>query len=213
MGAADIITKPLHPKLLRTRLNTHLQARRSQLRINSISNLDMLTSIYNRREFDARLLSEWGRGARSGHSLALLMIDVDKFRDFNNNYGHLRGDECLVTVAQLLGSRMLRCGDLIARYGGEVFVVLLPGVDVNGAFKVAQECQQVIAGAKISHSTSPVAPYVTVSIGVAAMLPIYKQSCTLIIEQVEIALYQAKKEGRNRVCAFDHDTPDNAAPR
>jgi diguanylate cyclase (GGDEF)-like protein len=172
----------------------------------------VLTSIYNRREFDARLLSEWGRGARSGHSLALLMIDVDQFSEFNNNHGHLRGDECLVTVAQLLGSRMQRCGDLIARYDGEVFVALLPEVDVNGALKVAQECQQAIARAKIPHSTSPVVPYVTVSIGVTAMLPIYDKSCTLIIEQVEIALYQAKQEGRNRVCAFDNDTPDNAAP-
>jgi PleD family two-component response regulator len=91
MGAADIITKPFHPKLLRARLNTHLQARRSRRQINSISNVDVLTSIYNRREFDARLLSEWGRGARSGHSLALLMIDVDKFSEFNNNHGHLHG--------------------------------------------------------------------------------------------------------------------------
>jgi diguanylate cyclase (GGDEF)-like protein len=173
----------------------------------------VLTSIYNRREFDARLLSEWGRGARSGHSLALLMIDVDKFSEVNNNYGHLRGDECLVTVAQLLGNCMLRCGDLIARYDGEVFVALLPGVDVNGALKVAQECQQAIAGAKIPHPTSPVAPYVTVSIGVAAMLPIYEKSCTLITEQAEIALYQAKQEGHNRVCAFDNGTQDNAEPR
>jgi diguanylate cyclase (GGDEF)-like protein len=213
IGAADIITKPFHPKLLRARLNTHLQARRSRLQINSISNIDVLTSIYNRREFDARLLSEWGRGARNGHSLALLMIDVDKFSEFNNNQGHLHGDECLVTVAQLLGSRLLRCGDLMARYSGEVFVALLPGVDVNGALKVARECQQAIAGTKIPHSTSPVAPYVTVSVGVAAMLPIYDKSCTLIIEQAEIALYQAKQEGRNRVCAFDNDTPDNAVPR
>jgi diguanylate cyclase (GGDEF)-like protein len=124
----------------------------------------------------------------------------------------LRGDECLVSVAQLLGSRMQRCGDMMARYGGEVFVSLLPGVDVNGALKVAQECQQAIAGAKIPHSTSPIAPYVTVSIGVAAMLPIYEKSCTLIIEQAEVALYQSKQEGRNRVCAFDNGTPDSAAP-
>jgi diguanylate cyclase (GGDEF)-like protein len=213
MGAADIITKPLHPKLLRARLNTHLQARRSQLQINRISNVDVLTSIYNRREFDARLFLEWGRGARTGHSLALLMIDVDRFREFNNHNGHLRGDECLVTLAQLLGSRMLRSGDMMARYGGEVFVALLPGVDVSGALKVAQACQQAITGAKIPHSTSPVAPYVTVSIGVAAMLPIYDKSCTLIIEQVEIALYQAKKEGRNRICVFDNGSPDNVAPR
>ncbi len=202
-GAADFITKPFHPRVLRARLNMHLQARRSQQQLNNIARVDALTSVCNRREFDMRLLSEWGRGARSEETLALLMIDVDKFKEYNDHHGHLRGDDCLIAVAQILESCMQRSGDLIARYGGEEFVALLPEAELDGAIKVAQDCLDGVLGAKIPHVTSSVEPYVTVSIGVAAMLPIYDKSCTLLIEQADIALYQAKQSGRNRICSFD----------
>ncbi len=202
-GAADFIAKPFHPRVLQARLKMHLQARRSQQALNNIARVDALTSVCNRREFDLRLLSEWRRGARSEHSLALLMIDVDKFKEYNDHHGHLRGDDCLVAVAQILERCMQRPGDLIARYGGEEFVALLPEVDIEGAFKVAQDCHAAVLAAQIPHVTSPVSPYVTVSIGVAAMVPIYDKSSTLLIEQADIALYQAKQSGRNRVCSFD----------
>jgi diguanylate cyclase (GGDEF)-like protein len=203
-GAADFIAKPFHPRVLRARLNMHLQARRSQQQLNNIARVDALTSVCNRREFDMRLLAEWGRGARSDHTLALLMIDVDKFKEYNDHHGHLRGDDCLVAVAQILENCMQRPGDLIARYGGEEFVALLPQAELDGALKVAQDCLDGVLAAKIPHVTSSVAPYVTVSIGVAAMLPIYEKSCTLLIEQADIALYQAKQGGRNRICRFDY---------
>jgi diguanylate cyclase (GGDEF)-like protein len=203
-GAADFIAKPFHPRVLRARLNMHLQARRSQQQLNNIARVDALTSVCNRREFDMRLLAEWGRGARSDNTLALLMIDVDKFKEYNDHHGHLRGDDCLVAVAQILENCMQRPGDLIARYGGEEFVALLPQAELDGALKVAQDCLDGVLAAKIPHVTSSVAPYVTVSIGVAAMLPIYEKSCTLLIEQADIALYQAKQGGRNRICRFDY---------
>ena len=203
-GAADFIAKPFHPRVLRARLNMHLQARRSQQLLNNIARVDALTGVCNRREFDMRLLSEWGRGARSGNTLALLMIDVDKFKEYNDQHGHLRGDECLVAVAQILENCMQRSSDLVARYGGEEFVALLPQAEMDGAIKVAQDCLEAVLAAKIPHVTSSVAPYVTVSIGVAAMLPIYDRSCTLLIEQADIALYQAKHSGRNRICSFDN---------
>jgi len=201
-GAADFIAKPLHPRVLQARLNMHLQARRSQQQLNNIARIDALTSVCNRREFDMRLLSEWGRGARAGHSLALLMIDVDKFKQYNDHHGHLRGDDCLVQVARILEDCMQRSGDLVARYGGEEFVALLPEADLEGAMKVALDCLESVLEAKIPHVTSSVAPYVTVSIGVAAMEPIYDKSCTLLIEQADVALYQAKQGGRNRVVSF-----------
>ena len=203
-GAADFIAKPFHPRVLRARLKMHLQARRSQQQLNNIARVDSLTSVCNRREFDMRLLSEWGRGARTGHSLALLMIDVDKFKEYNDHLGHLRGDDCLVAVAQLLNDCMQRPGDLIARYGGEEFVALLPEASFDGALKVAQDCLDAIRDAKMPHVTSSVSPYVTISIGIAAMQPIYDKSCTLLIEQADIALYQAKQNGRNRICSFEY---------
>ena len=201
-GAADFITKPFHPKVLQARLNMHLQAQRSQQQLNNIARVDALTSICNRREFDLRLMAEWGRGARTDNSLALLMIDVDKFKEYNDHHGHLRGDECLVAVAQVLNSCIQRTGDLLARYGGEEFVVLLPDSDLEGALKVAQDCHTAILDARLPHVTSNISIYVTVSIGVAAMLPIYERSNTLLIEQADIALYQAKHNGRNRICSF-----------
>ncbi len=201
-GAADFIARPFHPKVLQARLNLHLQARRSQQQLNKIARVDALTSVCNRREFDLRLMSEWGRGARAGQSLALLMIDVDKFKEYNDRHGHLRGDECLVTVAQILNSCMQRSSDLIARYGGEEFVVLLPESDIGGAFKVAEDCLAAIVKARLAHINSDVAPHVTVSIGAAAMLPIYERSSTLLIEQADIALYQAKQNGRNQIVRF-----------
>ncbi len=202
-GAADYIGKPFHPRVLQARLNMHLQARRSQQLLNNMARIDALTSICNRREFDLRLMSEWGRGARTGKPLSLLMIDVDKFKEYNDHHGHLRGDDCLVAVAKVLESCMQRPGDLIARYGGEEFVALLPEADLEGALNVAEQCREAIFDANLPHVTSSVAPCVTVSIGVASMIPVHEHSSTLLIEQADINLYQAKQSGRNRVCSFE----------
>ena len=202
-GAADFIAKPFHPRVLGARLNMHLQARESQRQLNNIARVDGLTSISNRREFDLRLMAEWSRGARTGQELALLMIDVDKFKQYNDHYGHLRGDECLIAVARILKSCTQRTSDLIARYGGEEFVLLLPDCELEGALTVAEDCLEALLGADLEHANSNVASCVTVSIGVAAMLPIHDRSSTILIEQADVALYQAKQDGRNRICSFD----------
>jgi diguanylate cyclase (GGDEF)-like protein len=202
-GAADFIARPFHPKVLRARLNMHLQARESQRQLNNIARVDGLTSICNRREFDLQLMSEWSRGARTGQPLALLMIDVDRFKQYNDHYGHLRGDDCLISVARILNACSQRTSDLIARYGGEEFVVLLPESDLEGAMTVAEDCLNAFEEAELEHVNSDVEPYVTVSIGVAAMLPIHDKSSTILIEQADVALYQAKQNGRNRICSFN----------
>jgi diguanylate cyclase (GGDEF)-like protein len=202
-GAADFIAKPFHPRVLRARLNMHLQAREAQRQLSKIARVDALTSICNRREFNLRLMSEWSRGARTGQPLALLMIDVDRFKQYNDHYGHLRGDECLIAVAQILSSCIQRTSDLIARYGGEEFVALLPESDLKGALKVAEECREALEKARLGHPGSDVEPYVTISIGVAAMLPLHDKSSTMLIEQADVALYQAKQNGRNRICSFN----------
>jgi diguanylate cyclase (GGDEF)-like protein len=202
-GAADFIAKPFHPLVLRARLNMHLQARESQRQLNNIARVDGLTSICNRREFDLRLMAEWSRGARTGHPLALLMIDVDRFKQYNDHYGHLRGDKCLIAVARILSGCTQRTSDLVARFGGEEFVVLLPESDIEGALTVAEECLEALEDARLEHVKSDVEPYVTVSIGVAAMLPIHDKSSTMLIEQADVSLYQAKQNGRNQICSFN----------
>jgi len=202
-GAADFIAKPFHPRVLQARLNMHLQARESQQELNKIARVDALTSICNRREFDLRLMGEWSRGARTGQPLGLLMIDVDQFKQYNDHYGHLRGDECLIAVAHILNSCTQRTSDLIARYGGEEFVALLPDSDLEGAMTVAEDCLEAILEADLPHVSSDVLPCITISIGVSAMMPIHDKSSTMLIEQADIALYQAKQSGRNRICSFD----------
>ncbi len=201
-GAADFIAKPFHPRVLRARLALHLRARRSQQQLNNLARVDALTSVCNRREFDLRLMTEWGRGARTGQSLGLLMIDVDRFKEYNDQHGHLRGDDCLIAVARILQDCMHRAGDTIARFGGDEFVALLPEVDLEGAQKVAEQCRLAVAAAGLPHVASDVAAHVTVSVGVAAMVPLHNQSSTLLIEQADIGLYQAKQQGRNRVCSI-----------
>ena len=204
-GAAEFMAKPFHPKVLKARLDMHLQARRSQQQLSNIARVDALTSICNRREFDMRLLTEWQRSARAGLQLALLMIDIDKFKEYNDNYGHLRGDDCLTRVAQTLSSCMQRSSDTLARYGGEEFVALLPESDLEGAMDVAQQCLSAIRDAAIPHASSPVKPYLTISIGVAAIKPEHGTTMTLLVEKADIALYEAKKNGRDRICKFDDD--------
>ncbi len=201
-GAADFIAKPFHPRVLRARLALHLRARRIQQQLNNLARVDALTAICNRREFDLRLMTEWGRGARTGNSLGLLMIDVDRFKEYNDRHGHLRGDDCLIAVARILQECMQRAGDTIARFGGEEFVALLPEADMEGARKVAEQCRQAVEAAEIPHVSSDVAAHVTVSVGVAALVPLHNQSSMLLIEQADVGLYQAKRKGRNRVCSI-----------
>ncbi|MDJ0778203.1 MAG: diguanylate cyclase [Gammaproteobacteria bacterium] len=202
-GAVDVIARPFHPKLLRSRLISHLRARRARQQCNHVARVDALTSLCNRREFDARLRADWGRCARTGDPLALIMIDVDRLRAFNDSHGHLSGDQCLVKVAQRLGSCMQRPEDLVARFRGGSFVALLPGVGTEGALKVAQDCLQAVSAAMIPHPASPIAPYVTVALGIAAQVPSSDRQASLLIEQAEVALFQAKRSPRPRFCAFD----------
>ena len=202
-GATDLIVKPFHPRLLRTRLNTYLELRQLQLKFKQIGRVDALTSIGNRLVFDERLQIEWGRSSCSGEPLALLMIDIDRLRAYNESFGHLRGDECIVEVAQRLDGCMQRSGDLLARYEGGLFAALLPKIKQDDALKIARNCELVVGSAKLPHPTSTIAPHVSVSIGVAAMIPIPGKSSSILVEQAEIALYQAKREQKVRVSAFE----------
>lgn len=170
-----------------------------QSELEALSFKDGLTNIANRRRFDASLQQEWDNARSQGEPLSLLMIDIDYFKQYNDLYGHLRGDQCLVEVAQTLGLALDGPRDLVARFGGEEFVILLPGADSGMAWKVAERCQRRIAMQAIIHALSPHAHQLTVSIGVGTVVPVATHDSAAFTEAIDQQLYLAKKNGRNRI--------------
>ncbi|HSV98331.1 MAG TPA: diguanylate cyclase [Spirochaetota bacterium] len=171
----------------------------ANLMLESLSFLDDLTAIPNRRRFSEFVNREWRRSARNRTTLALIMIDIDFFKLFNDNYGHRAGDEVLQKVAMALPEALKRPGDFVARYGGEEFVVVLPDTDIEGALVIAEAMRREIEELGIPHGYSAVSDRLTVSLGVAGMPAERDSSPRLLIEAADAALYRAKQAGRNRV--------------
>ena len=177
----------------------------AQIELERLAAHDGLTGLTNRRRFDERLDVELSRAIRDQQSMALIMIDVDHFKRFNDTYGHQMGDECLRDVASGLLTAVLRPSDLVARYGGEEFAVILPSVDQPGACAVAERIREIIAALAISHSGNDGQGVVTVSVGLACGIPARGTKEKDLITQADKALYQAKRSGRNRVVALRWD--------
>ena len=199
-GAVDFISKPLHSAVVRARVRTHITLKRQADRLRSMSFIDGLTGIANRRQFDEALLREWRACLRTGTSLALTMIDIDHFKQFNDTYGHPAGDACLRAIAGILDGAMNRSHDLIARYGGEEFVCLLPDINLTGAQVKAEQLRQAVQSLSIVHKTSSTAPVVTISLGLAHFVPTDKLTPEQLVAAADAQLYTAKHAGRNRVC-------------
>lgn len=164
--------------------------------------LDGLTGLANRRRFDAALDEEYARAMRNETPLAMVMLDVDHFKKYNDHYGHPQGDECLRLVSRVLKSLQNRTGDLVARYGGEEFSILLPGTDLAGAIVVAERARSAIQELNIEHTENQ-GSIVTISAGVTSMMPVLNlagNSAQDLVRTADQALYQAKESGRNRVC-------------
>lgn len=178
-----------------------LAAANAQLAL--LSTTDGLTGIGNRRHFDERLGNEWARGARQKIPLALLLVDIDYFKRYNDHYGHVAGDACLRQVAQTLARCVRRADELAARYGGEEFVLLLPGSSLDDARAVAQCCMDEIARMALPHATSSTAERLTVSIGIASLRPIAGKDPSILVDAADAALYRAKKAGRNQFECLD----------
>jgi len=159
---------------------------------------DHVTGLANRRTFEHELSREWYRAIREQGSLSLLMIDIDYFKNYNDFYGHVAGDLCLYKVASLLSSGMVRSSDLLARYGGEEFAVILPGSRAEGAAIIAQRLRDIVLQARIPHAASQVG-IVTLSIGVASLLPAQDLNAKDLVEAADQALYRAKLNGRDQV--------------
>lgn len=172
-----------------------LQAANQELQ--RLANLDGLTQVANRRHFDSYIGQEWRRLQREQSPLSLIFCDVDSFKFYNDYYGHQAGDMCLQQIAKALISTIKRPADLVARYGGEEFAVILPNTALQGAIQVAEQMQQAIADLKLPHAQSQIDRFVTVSIGIASMVPPRKVSSTCLVAAADRALYVAKAQGRN----------------
>jgi diguanylate cyclase (GGDEF)-like protein len=201
-GAVDFISKPLNSAVVRARVRTHITLKHQADLLRSMSFVDGLTGVANRRQFDEALQREWRACLRTGTSLALIMIDIDYFKQFNDTYGHPAGDACLRASAGILNGEISRSHDLIARYGGEEFVCLLPDINLAGAQIKAEQLRQVVHSLSIPHAASSTAPVVTVSVGLALFIPSSELTPEQLVAAADAELYTAKRAGRNRVsCA------------
>ncbi len=201
LGAVDYISKPYSLPIVLARVRNHLRMKRKTDLLENLAALDGLTGIPNRRGFDTTLNAEWKRAVRGGGPLSVIMIDIDHFKQFNDNYGHGSGDECLRQIATALAECVSRTGDLIARYGGEEFVAILPHADAAGTRFIAERLVTAVADLKIPHAYSEVADYVTISAGAATVSPAHYMAVDTLLQKADQMLYKAKGEGRNRVCA------------
>jgi len=169
-----------------------------------LSNTDGLTGIPNRRKFDEVLSNEWKRAMRSNQTLVVALIDVDWFKKYNDHNGHLAGDDCLRTVATILKAKIRRSSDLIARYGGEEFAIISPGINKANAIEMANIICKAIADANLPHTMSPFG-MITVSIGVALIVPNTGIQSEILVKAADEALYHAKDSGRNQVVCAEID--------
>jgi diguanylate cyclase (GGDEF)-like protein len=175
--------------------NAKLKAANEELK--QLAILDPLLQIANRRRFDEYLQQEWDKLCRERRYLSLILADVDYFKQYNDEYQHQAGDHCLISIAKTIERSLRRPGDLVARYGGEELVIVLPQTTPEGAVKVAERIQKEIALLKIPHLRSTVSDYVTISMGISAMIPIKGCSPLMLINIADKVLYQAKDNGRN----------------
>ena len=193
---------------LQKEIETHIEVEKKmelvnhQLREMSIS--DKLTGIGNRRCFDATLAKEWSRAKRTGWKLALFFGDIDWFKSYNDTYGHQSGDECLRLVAKALRRNAKRESDLVCRYGGEEFAVLLPVISLQEAIAYSERLIQSVRNLKLPHAGSKYG-YVTISFGIAVIAPKVDQNMDELLKAADLALYWAKENGRNRCALWDSE--------
>ncbi|MBD2260814.1 diguanylate cyclase [Pseudanabaena sp. FACHB-2040] len=180
------------------RKQAELALKAANLKLETLAHLDSLTGVANRRRFDEYFIGEWLRLTRTKQPLSLILLDVDYFKLYNDYYGHQQGDDCLMRLAQALKLLVHRSSDLVARYGGEEFAIVLPGTGAKGAIAVAQRVQVAIQALAMPHCQSQVQDTVTVSMGIASIIPDRATPPKVLIQQADKTLYQAKQRGRNQ---------------
>jgi diguanylate cyclase (GGDEF)-like protein len=200
MGAVDYIVKPFKNAIIRARVKTHLQIVRQIHMIERLGLVDPLTDIANRRCFDDRIAIEWRRAQREHKPLAFLMMDIDKFKNYNDTWGHPQGDVLLKSMARIFSAAARRSGDLAARLGGEEFGLLLPDTGLKAAVKIAGEIRAHVEQQIVPTADGTTETRVTISIGAAACYPEKDAQIAGFILAADKNLYKAKEAGRNRVC-------------
>lgn len=199
LGAVDYITKPFSPPIVKMRVRNHLRFIHQYKLLEQLVHLDGLTEIPNRRRFEEVYKRESSRAVRNVTPFSVAMVDVDYFKQYNDFYGHGMGDSALQEVAQALRNSLKRPGDLAARYGGEEFVLVLPETDLAAACEVAERARQAVAALNIPHGHSPAAGHISVSIGVATLLPGQTALPENMLKLADQNLYRGKQQGRNRI--------------
>ena len=171
-------------------------------KVEEISRIDSLTGVANRRYFEERLAATWKMAARAARPVSVIMLDIDRFKQYNDNLGHQAGDECLRQIAEALGGGLLRDNDLVARYGGEEFVILLYDADGDGAARVARRIIEQVGALKLRHPESDISPYVTVSLGCATARTGELDDPYRLVDPADRALYDAKRAGRSQLMVY-----------
>lgn len=215
LGAVDYITKPFQEEEVLARIRIHLKLRfltqkvmeqanalqEANLQLQRLANLDGLTEVANRRHFDKYLEEQWQHLTENNAPLSLILCDIDYFKSYNDYYGHQAGDYCLKQVAYALSLAVKRSGDLVCRYGGEEFAIILPDTNLKEAIKVAEEIILAVKKIKIPHDRSQVSKYITMSLGIGSQIPTQELRSKSAIATADTCLYEAKKQGRDRYCA------------
>jgi len=199
MGAADYITRPYNDEVVKMRVKNQLRVRERIQSVERLMMIDKLTELPNRRSFDDRIDSEWGRSIRDKTPISILAIDIDNFKMYNDTFGHPQGDVALQSVAGVLSRQIKRSGDFAARWGGEEFFVILPNTDSKGAMRIADQIR-IATEELIILKKNGVPTKITVSIGANTLLPSTSVSLNDFIAYADNALYAAKNSGKNKVC-------------
>lgn len=168
-------------------------------KLEAFSYQDGLTGLANRRLYDKTLEEEWQRGLRSQKAISMILVDIDHFKEYNDHYGHIEGDKCLLAISRALENIATRSTDLCARYGGEEFVLLLPNTEHEVAQALAEKARRAIEDLRIPHARSAISDYVTVSAGVCTMVPSLEQAAIALFDETDKKLYKAKRNNRNCV--------------
>ena len=199
LGAVDYITKPFIRPIVKARVNTHIRIVDQMRTIEQTGLIDMLTKISNRRGFESRLNLEWSRAARERTPISILVMDIDRFKNYNDTYGHQQGDVALRAFADISSKSLMRAVDFAARWGGEEFVVLLPGTNTAGAAEIAERIRKNVEASVIPTDDGE-ETRITVSIGINSTIPSKNAPVDEFIKKADQALYNAKETGRNKYC-------------
>ena len=198
LGAVDYISKPFHPLVVKARVNTHIQLYRYQNQFQEQALVDQLTGVANRRRYEAESAARWKDAVRFGQPFSLCMFDIDKFKVYNDTFGHPAGDRVISAVAKEVSAHFRRATDLFARYGGEEFVAVFVGGDGQSAFEFLKEIRQAVEDLHIPHDPS-VGSWVTISVGGVTLRPKADDNFDTYLKLADTMLYDAKRLGRNMV--------------